>query len=136
MKWPFHDSNQLGTFPYWYSSIKLNVVFFKSHGKLPKTNFRDSPQIKYCLIWKFTELKLVFGDFPWLSKNTTLSLMLEYQYGNVTSWLESWNGNFERSITLRFGIKKVLFYLVKWPKCCFEWLFLIAVFSTRRPFDG
>ena len=64
--------------------------------------------------------KLVFCNFPWIFKKTKLSLMLENHCGNVARWLKSRNGHLVTSDPLRFDPQKVLFYLVKWQKCCLE----------------
>ena len=80
--------------------------------------------------------KLLFCNFPWILKKTTLSLMLENQLGNVARWLKSRNGHFVTSDPLRFDPQKVLFYLVNWQKCHFEWSYLNAVFSSRASLKG
>ena len=90
--------------------------FSKSAGNFKK----PISETKWSYIVVYESRKLVFCNFPWILKKTTLSLMLENQCGNVASWLKSWNGHFGTSDPLRFGPEKVLFYLVKWQKCCFE----------------
>ena len=53
-------------------------------------------------------------------KKTFLCLMLKHQCDNVISCLELWFGHFTSSHPPRFRYTSVLFYLIKWQKCCFR----------------
>ena len=62
--------------------------------------------------------------------------MLEHHCENVASYLESQFDPFTFSHPPKFRPKKLLFYLIRWQKCCFEWLYLNAFFQTRSLFDS
>ena len=69
---------------------------------------------------KTTVSELGFLQFPVGLKKNFLCLMLKYQCDNVISCLELWFGHFTSSHTPRFRSTSVLFYLIKWQKCCFR----------------
>ena len=87
------------------SASNSTWYFFESTGNCKKPNSESI----YGHIRFYRPPNFVFCDFPWIKKNTTLSLMLKYQWGDVKSWLKSWNEHFASSDPPRFGPKMVLF---------------------------
>ena len=122
----FHDSSQFSTLPHWCFSIKHKKVFFQTHRKLPKTNFRD------CALLMSTKHRLQNWLFAilWVRKKPFLCLMLRNQWCSVESCLESQIGHFTSSHSPRFRTKRLLFYLMKWQYSIFKWLHLNSFFSV------
>ena len=120
LKWPICDSRQLSILPHWCFSIKHKKVFFKTHGKSQKNQFQRQYYIDINTARYLAILEIGFLRIPVGLKKTFLCLMLKHQCDNVISCLELWFGHFTSSHPPRFRSTSVLFYLIKWQKCCFR----------------
>ena len=106
---------------YWSSKSTIMPTLHNYQVKSVKFTSKSIANQYMALFSRFHKSgKLVLCNFLWISKKTTLSLMLENHCGNVARWLKSRNGHLMTSDPLRFDPQKVLFYLVKWQKCYFD----------------